>query len=61
MQVAVYARVSSRRQAQAQTIEQELDRLRDHVAAGWELVPEHVFRDDGHSPDISRVLGASGL
>ena len=28
MQVAAYARVSSRRQAQAQTIEQQLDRLR---------------------------------
>ncbi len=50
MQVAAYARVSSRRQAQAQTIEQQLDRLRAHAAAhGWALAQEHVFRDDGHS------------
>jgi DNA invertase Pin-like site-specific DNA recombinase len=31
MRVAVYARVSSRRQAQAQTIEQQLDRLRTQL------------------------------
>ncbi len=38
MQVAAYARVSTRRQTQAQTIEQQLDRLRTHAAArGWEL------------------------
>ena len=50
MQVAAYARVSSRRQAQAQTIEQQLDRLCAHASAcGWLLAPEHVFRDDGYS------------
>src|SRR3954454_11448077 len=59
MQVAGYARVSSRRQAQAQTIEQQLDRLRTHAAAcGWELVQEHVFRDDGYS---GASLGRPGL
>ena len=59
MQVAAYARVSSRRQAQAQTIEQQLDRLRTHAAAcGWELVQEHVFRDDGYS---GASLGRPGL
>src|ERR671932_1789405 len=51
--------VSSRRQAQAQTIEQQLERLRAHAAAcGWELVQEHVFRDDGHS---GASLGRPGL
>ncbi len=50
MQVAAYARVSTRRQTQTQTIEQQLDRLRTHAAArGWELAQENVFRDDGHS------------
>ncbi len=50
MQVAAYARVSTRRQAQAQTIEQQLERLRAHAAAcGWELAQEHAFRDDGYS------------
>ena len=38
MRVAIYARVSTTRQAQAQTIEQQLDRLRAAVAErGWRL------------------------
>jgi site-specific DNA recombinase len=62
MQVAVYARVSTRRQAQAQTIEQQLDRLRAHAAArGWELAQEHVFRDDGHSGASLRRPGLDRL
>ena len=59
MHVAAYARVSSRRQAQAQTIEQQLDRLRAHAAArGWALAQEHVFRDDGYS---GTMLARPGL
>ena len=62
MQVAVYARVSTRRQAQAQTIEQQLDRLRAHAAAhGWGLAPEHVFRDDGYSGASLRRPGLDRL
>src|SRR6202022_4390232 len=50
MQVAVYVRVSTDRQAQAQTIEQQLERLRAHAQAqGWQLLDDHVFRDDGYS------------
>ena len=50
MRTAVYARVSTTRQAQAQTIEQQLDRLRTEVAGrGWELADQHVYRDDGYS------------
>jgi site-specific DNA recombinase len=38
MRAAVYARVSTTRQAQAQTIEQQLDRLCAAVAEhGWTL------------------------
>jgi DNA invertase Pin-like site-specific DNA recombinase len=48
MRAAVYGRVSTTRQAQAQTIEQQLDRLRAAVAGhGWELDEQHVYRDDG--------------
>ena len=37
------------RQARAQTIEQQLDRLREAVAGrGWELEEQHVYRDDGY-------------
>ncbi len=62
MQVAAYARVSTQRQAQAQTTEQQLDRLRAHAAAqGWALAPEHVFRDDGHSGASLRRPGLDRL
>jgi site-specific DNA recombinase len=59
MRAAVYARVSTTRQAQAQTIEQQLDRL--HAAAaerGWALDEQHVYRDDGYS---GASLGRPGL
>jgi site-specific DNA recombinase len=59
MRVAVYARVSTPRQAQAQSIEQQLDRLRAAVAArGWTLAEQHVYRDDGYS---GASLGRPGL
>jgi site-specific DNA recombinase len=62
MQVAAYARVSTRRQAQAQTIEQQLDRLRTHAATrGWELTQENVFRDDGYSGASLRRPGLDHL
>ena len=62
MQVAAYARVSTRHQAQAQTIEQQLDRLRTHAAArGWELAQENVFRDDGYSGASLRRPGLDHL
>ena len=48
MHVALYARVCSTRQAQTQTIEQQLTRLRAHVRGqGWTLEERHVYRDDG--------------
>ena len=41
MTVAVYVRVSTQRQAQAQTIEQQLERLRAHLRSrGLELASE---------------------
>ena len=67
MRVAVYARVSTTRQAQAQGIEQQLDRLRAAVAErGWELDGQHVYRDDGFSgarfgrPGLDRLPGSRG-
>ena len=59
MRVAVYARVSTTRQAQAQGIEQQLDRLRGAAAErGWELDDRHVYRDDGYS---GARIGRPGL
>jgi site-specific DNA recombinase len=51
MRVALYVRVSTDRQQQAQTIEQQVTQLHNYVAAheGWTVAEEHVFRDDGAS------------
>ena len=51
MEVALYTRVSTPRQQQQQTIEQQLRRLRDSVAThpDWHVADEHIYRDDGYS------------
>ncbi|MDP9314426.1 MAG: recombinase family protein [Chloroflexota bacterium] len=50
MNRAIYARVSTPRQAQTQTIEQQLQRLCETFEAhGWELPSACIFRDDGFS------------
>src|SRR4029453_6057581 len=51
MEVALYARVSTNRQQQQQTIEHQFSRLREHVAmqSDWHLAEEHIYRDDGYS------------
>lgn len=67
--VAIYARVSSDQQAQAQTIASQVAALRDRVAADdCVLLPECEFIDDGYSgatlvrPGLEclRDLSASG-
>ena len=64
----VYARVSTPRQAQAQTIKQQLERLRAAVGErGWVLDAEHVYRDDGYSgatlsrPGLDRLRDHAAL
>ncbi|HEX6010914.1 MAG TPA: recombinase family protein, partial [Geminicoccaceae bacterium] len=66
MHVALYARVSTRRQAQAQTTDQQLERLRAHAEGqGWGVAPADVFRDDGYSgaglkrPGLDRLRDAA--
>jgi len=50
MRVAIYVRVSTPNQAQAQTIEQQVARLRAAVQErAWTLAEEHIYRDDGYS------------
>ncbi|MCB1793337.1 MAG: recombinase family protein [Candidatus Competibacteraceae bacterium] len=65
MSLAIYVRVLTQRQAHAQTIEQQLERLRTHIRTqGWELTLEHIFRDDGYSgaslnrPGLDRLRDA---
>jgi site-specific DNA recombinase len=62
MQVAIYTRVSTMRQAQAQTTHQQLDRLRAHAEQqGWNLTADLVFRDDGYSGASLRRPGLDRL
>jgi site-specific DNA recombinase len=59
MRVAIYVRVSSQRQAQTQTIEQQITRLQTHCQTqGWTWAEENIFRDDGFS---GASLSRSGL
>jgi site-specific DNA recombinase len=62
MHVAIYARVSTVRQAQAQTTDQQLDRLRAHAEKqGWGWAADRVFRDDGYSGASLRRPGLDRL
>ena len=62
MRVALYARVSTHRQAQADGIAQQLDRLRVHaLAQGWTVSDEDTFRDDGFSGAHLRRPGLERL
>jgi len=51
MRTAFYVRVSTERQQQAQTIEQQVALLRTYVAdrANWVIEEQYIFRDDGHT------------
>lgn len=66
MRVALYVRVSTQRQAQQHNVEQQLERLRAHLAAheaqeGWQVGDQHVFRDDGYSGATLRRPGLDRL
>ncbi len=65
--VAAYARVSTERQAESQTIEQQVAALRAYAGErGWTLADEPVDRDDGWSgarldrPALDRLRDAVG-
>jgi site-specific DNA recombinase len=59
MSLAIYVRVSTQRQAQSQTIEQQLQRLLSYIEdQRWSLPPENIYKDDGFS---GAKLGRPGL
>ncbi len=65
--VAAYARVSTERQAESQTIEQQVTALRAYAQAqGWALASDQVYRDEGWSgarldrPALDRLRDAIG-
>lgn len=50
MRIALYVRVSTQRQAQTQTSEQQRERLQALAQQqNWEVPCESIFRDDGYS------------
>jgi site-specific DNA recombinase len=66
MKVAAYLRVSTQRQADRQTIAQQMERIAAHCQQqGWELPPENIFQDDGYSgasfkrPGLERLRDAA--
>ncbi len=68
MRGALYARVSTQRQAQADGVVQQLDRLRAHARQqGWTVAEEDIFRDDGFSgaslkrPGLERLRDRAAL
>jgi DNA invertase Pin-like site-specific DNA recombinase len=68
MRIGIYARVSTQRQAQADGLTQQLDRLHAHaLRQGWTVQAEHVFRDDGYSgaslkrPGLERLRDRAAL
>ena len=69
MEGALYVRVSTNRQQQQQTIEQQLARLREHIAVqpDWHLADDHIYRDDGDSgaklnrPGLDRLRDRAAL
>jgi site-specific DNA recombinase len=62
MRVALYARVSTQRQAQADGVVQQIERLRAHaLGQGWTVAEEDVFRDDGYSGAALRRPGLERL
>jgi site-specific DNA recombinase len=62
MRIALYVRVSTQRQAQTQTIDQQLDRLRKVTAdRHWALAEDRIFRDDGYSGASLRRPGLDKL
>lgn len=69
MKIALYARVSTNRQMQSQSIEQQIERLHEAVAqhSDWELAPEYIYRDDGYSgarlnrPGLDRLRDAASM
>jgi site-specific DNA recombinase len=62
MNIAVYVRVSTQRQTQTETIEQQIASLREyHEVQGWPWQEEHIFRDDGYSGAKLRRPGLDRL
>src|SRR3954469_24351232 len=68
MRIGIYARVSTQRQAQADGLTHQLDRLHAHaLRQGWTVQAEHVFRDDGYSgaslkrPGLERLRDRAAL
>lgn len=62
MTTAVYARVSTPRQTQDQSVESQIERLIEHAhQQAWEVQSETIYRDDGYSGANLNRPGLSAL
>jgi site-specific DNA recombinase len=62
MRAAIYARVSTPRQARTQKIDQQLERLKGYAQRkSWTLEEEHVYLDEGYSGATLNRPGLDGL
>ena len=62
MRTAIYVRVSTQRQVQSQSVDQQLASLRHHIERqGWTLLADHIFRDDGYSGSTLKRPGLDRL
>lgn len=62
MKIAAYVRVSTQRQAQTQTIEQQLERITAHCQTqSMELLAQNIFQDDGYSGSSFKRPGLERL
>ena len=56
MRTAIYARVSTPRQARAQNIDEQVERLKAFAKQkGFGVEQEHVYLDEGYSGGLERL------
>ena len=59
---AIYARVSSARQAKDETIGSQLAAVTSHAEQqGLDVPPGWVFTDDGHSGEVTYEINQQGI
>lgn len=62
MNIALYLRVSTQRQVQAHSPDQQLQRLQEYLQQQqWSVPPQNIFRDDGYSGSSLKRPGLDRL
>ncbi len=62
MTAAIYARVSSEKQKEEQTIGSQVEALKEYArSGGYTVVPEWIFQDEGYSGAVLQRPGPERL